>query len=72
MGYSLKQSEVNKSKQGAEFTYFPDEEWSRYPFASEQNTKWVSPGEIRSFSARRHLCNRNGRYQLVQNNAQAA
>lgn len=31
MGYSLKQSEFDKSKQGAEFTYFPDEEWNKYP-----------------------------------------
>lgn len=42
MGYSLKQSEFNKSKQGTEFTYFPDEEWNAYPFASEQDTKMVS------------------------------
>ena len=40
MGYSLKQSEFDKSKQGAEFTYFPDEEWNKYPFASERNTRW--------------------------------
>ncbi len=40
MGYSLKQSAFDKVKQGAEFTYFTDEDWNRYPFASEQNTKW--------------------------------
>lgn len=40
MGYSLKESEFDKSKQGTEFTYFPDEEWNKYPFASEQDTKW--------------------------------
>lgn len=40
MGYSLKQSEFDESKQGAEFTYFSEEEWSSYPFASEQDTKW--------------------------------
>ncbi|MGN1203221.1 MAG: alpha-L-fucosidase, partial [Eubacterium sp.] len=40
MGYSLKQSAFDKAKQGAEFTYFPDEEWNQYPFASEQDTKW--------------------------------
>ena len=40
MGYSLKQSEFDKAKQGTEFTYFPDEEWNKYPFASEQDAKW--------------------------------
>lgn len=40
MGYSLKQSEFDKSKQGTEFTYFPDEDWNKYPFANEQDTKW--------------------------------
>lgn len=40
MGYSLKQSNFKKEKQSTEFTYFPDAEWDRYPFASEQDAKW--------------------------------
>lgn len=40
MGYSLKQSEFKKSKQGTEFTYFNEEEWNSYPFANEEDTKW--------------------------------
>lgn len=40
MGYSLKQSAFDKSKQSPEFTYFTDDEWNAYPFAGEQDTKW--------------------------------
>lgn len=40
MGYSLKKSDFSKEKQGCEFTYFSEDEWNRYPFASEQDTKW--------------------------------
>lgn len=40
MGYSLKQSDFTKSKQGTEYTYFKDEEWNSYPFASDEDTKW--------------------------------
>ena len=52
MGYSLKKSDLSKTKQGTEFTYFSEEEWNCYPFVNEQ--------EIRSFSARWYLGNRNG------------
>lgn len=40
MGYSLKQSDFDEKKQGAEFTYFPDDMWNTYPFASDGDTKW--------------------------------
>ncbi|MGN0461520.1 MAG: hypothetical protein ACI4HZ_03670 [Ruminococcus sp.] len=39
MGYSLKQNDFDKSKQGAEFTYFSQEEWNSYPFASNEDEK---------------------------------
>lgn len=41
MGYSLKKSDLSKTKQGTEFTYFSEEEWNCYPFANEQDTKWM-------------------------------
>lgn len=40
MGYSLRQSDFDSRKQGAEFTYFSDDAWNAYPFASQENTKW--------------------------------
>lgn len=40
MGYSLKQRDFDKRKQGAEFTYFSDDEWNNYPFADEKDLEW--------------------------------
>ncbi|MGN0571840.1 MAG: alpha-L-fucosidase [Candidatus Fimenecus sp.] len=40
MGYSLKQRDFDKAKHGGEFTYFSEEDWNSYPFASDEDTKW--------------------------------
>lgn len=49
MGYSLKKSDFDKSKQGAEFTYFSDEEWNSYPFAGKEDAKWFKEAKYGLF-----------------------
>lgn len=49
MGYSLKQSDFYPSKQGAEFTYFSEEDWNSYPFAGRENTAWFREAKFGLF-----------------------
>lgn len=49
MGYSLKQSDFHPSKQGAEFTYFSEEDWNAYPFAGREDTTWFREAKFGLF-----------------------
>lgn len=40
MGYSLRECDRTPDKKGVEYTYFTEEEWNAYPFASEKDTEW--------------------------------
>ena len=67
MVYSLNQSDFDKPKQGAEFTYFSEEEWNSYPFVSDEDTK-VSGSEIRIVSSCGYFGNGYCGHQLAEDN----
>ena len=40
MGYSLRKQDYNKDKQSEEFTYFSEQEWDEYQFATNEDMQW--------------------------------
>lgn len=49
MGYSLKQTEHDQTKQGWEYNYFSSEEWEAYPFAKEEDLRWFKDAKFGLF-----------------------
>lgn len=49
MGYSLKQTERDQTKQGWEYNYFSSEEWEAYPFAKEEDLRWFKDAKFGLF-----------------------
>lgn len=49
MGYSLKQTEDDQTKQGWEYNYFSSEEWEAYSFAKEEDLRWFKDAKFGLF-----------------------
>ena len=49
MGYSLRQTEHDQTKQGWEYNYFSSEEWEAYPFAKEEDLRWFKDAKFGLF-----------------------
>ena len=49
MGYSLRHTEHDQTKQGWEYNYFSSEEWEAYPFAKEEDLRWFKDAKFGLF-----------------------